>query len=107
MKSNRFPLQAVCLAGFIGAFLNMLLMFSPVVWNVGNWYPAFVCVSTVLEVIALGGLWLSRPWALPLYVLYAVLNQTVHLLIHRWRAAILILPLVTLSVAIFYIRKKK
>jgi hypothetical protein len=107
MKNQFLPLRILCLAGWIGAFLNMLLMFSPAIWQVGNWYPAYVCASTTVAVVALGGLWALRRLAVPVYALYAAINQIVYLLIDRWNGAILILPVLTLAAVSFYYRKMK
>jgi hypothetical protein len=107
MKTQFLPLRILCVAGWFGAFGNIFQIYSPPVWQVGAWFPAYICVSTTVLVVALGGLWALRRWAIALYALYAVINQSVCLLLHQWSSAILILPVLTLAAVCFYYRKMK
>jgi hypothetical protein len=107
MKSSFLPLHLVCLAGFIGAFINMLLMFSPLIWQIAPWYPAYVCFSTTVTVAALGGLWALRRWAVWLYLGGVLVNQSVYLALHLWKSVILVLPFLIFCVILFYYRKMK
>lgn len=99
---SAFFLKLVCVIGFIGAFLAMTLMFSPTVWQMGAWYPAYLSLSTVLVVLCLGGLWLMRREAVWAYAILTIVNQGVYYLAHQWKPVILILPVVILATAFFY-----
>jgi len=108
MKSSLpFVLRLVCVAGFIGAFLTMILMFSPIIWQVGAWYPAYLSVSTAAVVFCLYGLWMMRRQAVWGYSALTVLNQAVYLFANQWKPVILILPTAVLAAGLFYYRRMK
>jgi len=107
MKNQFLPLRIVCCVGFLRAFANIFFIYSPTIWQVNAWYPSYFVVGNTVAVIALGGLWVLRRWAFPVYAVYALFAQVVPLLLHRWDSSVLILPLLTLMVAAFYYRKMK
>jgi hypothetical protein len=107
MKTQFLPLRIICVAGWLGAFVNIYQIYSPPVWQVGNWFPAYISVSTAVVVVALGGLWSLRRWAIPVYFFYALVNQIVFIALHQWSSAILVLPFLTLLTTSFYYRKMK
>jgi hypothetical protein len=115
MKSIRPPLLSVlCIAGFLGCFLKMILVISPPVQDVGSWYALYLTFSTVYLVVCLVGLWSMRRWAPWAFFLYEMGDQFVYWKIGVWSRGpsdfghLLIpqvLPLAILAVAFLYYRR--
>lgn len=93
MNSTRPPLLSVlCVLAFIGCFFNMFIVISPPAQRVSSWYPAYLSLSTVFEIICLGGLWLMRRSAVIGMSFYTVLNQLVYYILGFWTPIALVLP---------------
>ncbi len=106
--TSRPPLLIVlCFLGLVGCFLNMMMVLSPPVREIAPWFPGYLSAATALAAACLGGLWFLKRWALWGYTFYFLAQQSVFLLLHRWDAHALILPLAVTATAWAYSKNMK
>lgn len=101
------PLAALCIAGFVGCFLNGILVISPPAQKISSWYPTYLSLSTLYVIFCLSGLWMMRRWAVMSYSFYMVVNQGVYLILGHWNWFALVLSGATTIVSWCYFRKMK
>jgi hypothetical protein len=106
MNSTRPPLLVVlCVLAFIGCFFNIFMVISPPVQRVSSWYPAYLSLSTVFEIVCLGGLLMMRRSAVIGMTVYTVSNQVVYHYLGTWTPYAIVLPGAITIVAWVYYRK--
>lgn len=71
----------------------------------GDFFPAFTGILISLEFIAVVGVWYMKKWGLRVYLLTALLNQSLMIYIDNWSAIKLILPLLFIITASFFYKK--
>ena len=77
-------LSILCGLGFVGCFLKMILIISPVVQSHGQLYAVYLCLSSVLLIGCLAGIWLMKRWAFWAFLAYAVMDQWVYWQMGYW-----------------------
>jgi hypothetical protein len=106
MKSLRPVLLTVlCFGGFVGCFLNVILVISPPVQKFGGLYSSYLSLSTIFVIFCLSGLWMMKKWAVVAYSFYMVINQLVYIWMGNWNWFAFALPVAITLVGWFYYRK--
>ncbi|MGB3493606.1 MAG: hypothetical protein WBA57_12815 [Elainellaceae cyanobacterium] len=102
-KKGKRPtsITVVCIIGFIGALLTVPLIFSPLVQQIGAWYPPYLGFSAVVGLACMVGLWMMKKWAAYTYIGFFALNQVVLLAMGSWNVMALLIP----AIVIFFVLK--
>lgn len=95
----------ICIVGFIGAIGAIPLIFSPVAQQIGDWYPPYLGVSTIVGAVCMVGLWMMKKWAAYTYTGLVVINQVVLLAMGVWNILALAIPAIVIIFALKNISK--
>ena len=106
-KKNKRPttITVICILGFIGAALSLLLVFSGSAVKIGNWYPPYAICLAIICFVSMLGLWKMKKWAVYTYTGIMVLNQIVLLAMGIWNFMVLIIPAIVAGIALANIKK--
>jgi hypothetical protein len=107
MKVVKRPtiLTVICVMSFTAPILGFPTIFSPFIKKKGDFFPAITGILISLEFISVVGVWYMKKWGLRIYILTALLNQTLMLYIDNWQSYKLILPLVFIGFTGFFYKK--
>ena len=98
-------LTVICIISFAYAVLGFPTIFSPYIKKQGDFFPAFTGILISLEFISVVGVWYMKKWGVRIYILTALLNQSLLIYIDNWEIYKVVLPIVFKGVAIFFYRK--
>jgi hypothetical protein len=97
----------ICVLGFIGAALSILVIFSEAARAIGAWYPPYLAFSAVAGFVCMIGLWKMMKWAVFAYTAFVILNQVVLFSMGVWNIFALIIPTVVIAIGFTYLSKMK
>lgn len=98
----------ICIIGFIGVALSVLLFLTPTLAQIGElypWYPPYLAVSIVVGLISMVGMWMMKKWGVILYTVMFVVNQIVLLAGGLWSITALIIPLIVVAIGFTYFNR--
>jgi hypothetical protein len=98
-------LTVICIISFAYAVLGFPTIFSPFIKKQGDFFPAFTGILISLEFISVVGVWYMKKWGLRIYLLTALLNQSLLIYIDNWAIYKVALPVVFIGVAAFFYKK--
>ena len=98
-------ITVICVIGFIGVLITVLLIVSPIAQQVGSWYPPYLGFSAVIGLACMVGLWMMRKWAAYTYTGFVALNQVVLLAMGVWNIMALLIPAVVIFFALKNVSK--
>lgn len=106
-NDNKRPtaITVVCILGFIGAAFTIPLLFSDIAGQIGDWYPPYLALSSIIGLACMIGLWQMKKWAALTYTGFVALNQVVMLLMGLWTPMALIIPGIVVAIALTHIEK--
>ena len=93
-------ITVICVIGFIGALITVPLIFSPIVQQIGDWYPPYLGFSAVLGLACMVGLWMMKKWAAYTYTGFVALNQVILLAMGVWNVMALLMPAIVIFFAL-------
>lgn len=76
-KVRPTSITVVCIIGFLGAIVSVLILFSGAAQAVAAWYPAYLALASVVGLICFVGLWRMKKMAAYGYTALVVANQVV------------------------------
>jgi hypothetical protein len=98
-------LSVVCIISFAYAVLGFPTIFSPFIKKQGDFFPAFTGILISLEFIAVVGVWYMKKWGVQMYLITAILNQSLLIYIDNWLAYKVILPIVFICLSSYFYKK--
>lgn len=98
-------ITVICVISFAAAVLGFPTIFSPFIKKKGDLFPAFNGILIAFEFIAIVGVWYMKKWGVRVYLLTALLNQSLLLYIDNWSYFKTILPLLFIVISSFFYRK--
>jgi hypothetical protein len=107
MRSIKRPtiLTVLCIISFAAAVLGFPTIFSPFVKKKGDFFPAFTGILIAFEFISIVGVWYMKKWGVRIYLLTAMLNQSLMLYIDNWSVYKIILPILFVFMTAFFYKK--
>jgi hypothetical protein len=107
MRTIKRPtiLSVICIISFAAAILGFPTIFSPFVKKKGDFFPAFTGILIAFEFISVVGVWYMKKWGVRIYLLTAMLNQTLMIYIDNWSVTKIILPIIFVVIAAFFYNK--
>lgn len=102
--ANKRPtlITILCIVGFISAVFSLPLSLSSYASDIGPWYPPFLAIAAVIGLVVFIGFWRMRLWALYVYLVLFLVNQTVLLVTHVWSPVAAIAPIIVLIIGFSY-----
>ena len=102
-KKTQRPISItiICVVGFIGTFITIPLIFSPIAEQIGSWYPPYLGFASIVGLACMVGLWMMRKWAAYTYTGLVAFNQIFLLIMGLWNIATLLIP----GIVIFFALK--
>jgi hypothetical protein len=97
----------ICVLGFIGAALSILVIFSEAARAIGAWYPPYLAFSAVVGFVCMIGLWKMMKWAVFAYTAFVILNQVVLFSMGAWNIFALVIPAIVIAIGFAYLSKMK
>ena len=79
--------------------------FNDKAWEIGFWYPPYLCFSAVITLTCIYGFWEMKKWSLMLFLTFIVINQLVIKTMGLWTPASLIIPSIVLLIVLPYYKK--
>jgi len=104
-KTRPVAITVICVLGFIGAVFAIPMIFSDIARQIGNWYPPYLALSSVIGLACMVGLWNMKKWAAYTYAGFAGLNQIVLLIMGVWHVVGLIIPAIVVGIILAYIKR--
>jgi hypothetical protein len=98
-------LTVICIISFAYAVLGFPTIFSPFIKKQGDFFPAFTGILISLEFISVVGVWYMKKWGLSIYLLTAMLNQSLLIYIDNWAMYKLALPMLFIIVTVFFYKQ--
>jgi hypothetical protein len=98
-------LTVLCIISFAYAVLGFPTIFSPFIKKQGDFFPAFTGILISLEFISVVGVWYMKKWGLSIYLLTAMLNQSLLIYIDNWAMYKLALPMLFIIVTVFFYKQ--
>jgi hypothetical protein len=98
-------LTVLCIISFAYAVLGFPTIFSPFIKKQGDFFPAFTGILISLEFISVVGVWYMKKWGLSIYLLTAMLNQSLLIYIDNWAMYKLALPMLFIIVNFFFYKQ--
>lgn len=107
MRAIKRPtvLTVICIISFVAEVLGFPTIFSPFIKKQGDFFPAFTGLLIAFEFISIVGVWYMKKWGVRIYLITAMLNQSLMIYIDNWSAFKLILPLIFIVIAAFFYKK--
>ncbi|PXX42043.1 hypothetical protein [Undibacterium pigrum] len=98
-------ITVICVIGFLGALIAVPLIFSPIVQQIGPWYPPYLGFSSFVGLVCMIGLWMMKKWAAYTYTGFVAINQVVLLAMGMWNVIALIIPAIVIFFALKHVSK--
>ena len=95
----------VCLFGFLGAFINVAVLFTDFMDNYGLWFIIYSVISAIVAFACFVGLWKMKKVAVYSYAGLMVVNQVMLFFIGLWTLTSLVGPLIVFSLMSIHINK--
>jgi hypothetical protein len=100
-----FAVTAICIIGLINAIQILNVLLSPMVKQLGAFYPLYFGTSALISLACIVGLWLLRRWAALTYILVLLGNQAVLLSMGLWEPTALVVPIVIIGVILRHFKQ--
>lgn len=107
IQKRPLSITIICILGFIGGILVILVLFSPMTEYVPSWYPPYLGFTALVGFISLIGLWFMKKWGAYSYIGLTMLNQIVALTMGAWNFMVLLIPLIVIVISLSHISKMK
>ena len=104
---NKRPtaITVICILGFIGAAFTIVLLFTDIAEEVGDWYPPYLTLTSILGFVCMVGLWQMKKWAAYTYTGLVGLNQIVLLAMGVWGFGSIFIPAIVVGIALSNVKK--
>jgi hypothetical protein len=100
-------ITVICILGFAGAAISIPFIFTGAIARVGNWYPPYLVLSTIVGLASMMSLWNMRKWGVYLYTGFFLLTQAVLFVTGLWKWNSLIIPCVVIAIAFNFIKRMR
>lgn len=98
-------LTVICIISFAAAVIGFPTIFSPFIKKKGDFFPAFTGILISLEFISVVGVWYMKKWGVRVYLITALLNQSLLIYIDNWSSYKIVLPIIFIATSAFFYRK--
>lgn len=98
-------LTVICVISFAAAVIGFPTIFSPFIKKKGDFFPAFNGILIALEFISIVGVWYMKKWGFRVYLVTALLNQSLLIYIDNWSAFKIFLPITFIIITAIYYKK--
>jgi hypothetical protein len=100
-------ITVICVLGFIGAGVSLLAL--PMILSHASmfpgWYLPYLCLSAVVGLTLMVGMWKMKKWGAIGYAGFTALNQVVLLVGGLWTIGALIIPAIVAGIALSNVSK--
>ncbi|HET7001309.1 MAG TPA: hypothetical protein VFI33_08375 [Puia sp.] len=104
-KKRPTAITVLCIIEFISAAAGLVLIFTGYASKIARWYPPFLALATINQIICTIGFWKMKKWALYLYFSFVVLMNMIMVSMGVWYATSLIMPIIVISILLNFISK--
>jgi len=98
-------LTVLAVLGILGAVLSGALSLAIPAELAGAWFPPLVFAASVVSLIAWIGIWQMRRWGVYLYIVLIAASQVLLVMTGLWEWPVLVIPLVSIGLLLFYVRE--
>jgi hypothetical protein len=98
-------LTVICIVSFVYAVIYFPTIFSPFIKKQGNFFPALTGILISLEFISVVGVWYMKKWGLRIYLLTAMINQSLMIYLDNWSVFKIALSLIFILITGYFYRK--
>jgi len=104
-KVRPVAITIICIVAFAFVIIGFPSIFSPFIKKLGIGYPALFGTILAFNFISLVGVWHMKKWGAYIYLITAMINQSLLLLINRWVFTDIIVPLLFISTTYYYYKQ--
>ncbi|RYY99333.1 MAG: hypothetical protein EOO11_05315 [Chitinophagaceae bacterium] len=97
----------ICVLGFVGAGISVLLLFSRAAREIGPWYPPYLGLSMLVGLACMIGIWKMRRWGAYTYTAFVALNQVILLYLGIWTISALLIPGIVVAIVLAHVQKMR
>jgi hypothetical protein len=98
-------ITVVCIYLVLGAFILVRGVLSGSIIDGAKWYPIYLVVAGIVQVVGAVGLWTMRRWGAIVVIVFSAVSQIVLVIIGEW--TIFSLLIVAVLVGILYSQYSK